>query len=46
LGNGIFQGNFNNDATAWYFLAKGIFCSVTICLVSNILEALKSGKAK
>jgi len=39
-GNGTFQGHFENDAIAWYFLAKGLFCSITMFLLYKILETL------
>ncbi|MDD5645109.1 MAG: hypothetical protein PHO00_06655 [bacterium] len=38
LGNEVFKGNFSNDGFAWYFLAKGIFCSVALCLLYLILD--------
>lgn len=44
LGNGIFEGKFENDGFSWYFLAKGIFCSTTLYLLSLILERLCSKK--
>lgn len=40
LGNDIFSGKFNNEAFAWYFLAKGIFCSLALYLLVRILESL------
>lgn len=39
LGNGVLRGEFSNDALAWYFLAKGIFCSLTLVLLARILDA-------
>ncbi|MFC1577137.1 hypothetical protein ACFL42_01355 [Candidatus Omnitrophota bacterium] len=41
LGNGVFEGSFDNEAMAWYFLAKGIFCSFSMYLLVRILEALQ-----
>lgn len=41
LGNGVFKGKFDNDPIGWYFLAKGIFCSVSLFLSVDILEAIK-----
>ena len=38
LGNGVFKGEFDNDAFAWYFLAKGIFCSLSLYLLVSLLE--------
>ncbi len=40
LGNKVFDGTFANDSIAWYFLAKGIFCSLALYLLVLILEAL------
>lgn len=40
LGNGVFKGEFANDSIAWYFLAKGIFCSLALYLLVSILEAI------
>jgi len=44
LGNGVFKGEFSNDAIAWYFLAKGIFCSIVLCLLVRVLESVCRGK--
>ena len=33
-GNGVFEGTFRNELLAWYFLAKGIFCSVYLVLTA------------
>ncbi len=41
LGNGVFEGEFENDAISWYFLAKGIFCSLALYLLVRVLEALQ-----
>ncbi|MBD3378868.1 MAG: hypothetical protein GF408_00175 [Candidatus Omnitrophica bacterium] len=41
LGNEVFKGRFANDGIAWYFLAKGIFCSLALYLLFRILEALR-----
>ncbi|MEW6101869.1 MAG: hypothetical protein AB1481_06215 [Candidatus Omnitrophota bacterium] len=38
VGNNIFQGKFDNSFIAWYFLAKGAFCSVALYLLFRILE--------
>ncbi len=38
LGNGTFKGEFENDSIAWYFLAKGLFCSVALYLLMEIVE--------
>jgi len=40
LGNGVFDGKFENEAVAWYFLAKGIFCSLAMYLLARVLEAI------
>ena len=40
LTNGAFAGKFDNDPIGWYFLAKGIFCSLTLYLLIRVLEGL------
>ena len=40
LGNEVFEGKFKNDGLAWYFLAKGIFCSLSLYLSVRMLEVL------
>ncbi|HYH00293.1 MAG TPA: LCI fold-containing protein [Terriglobales bacterium] len=40
IGNGVFAGRFDNDGVAWYFLAKGIFCSTALYLLLKVVEAL------
>jgi len=44
LGNKVFDGKFENDGIAWYFLAKGIFCSVSLYLSVDILGAIRDLK--
>jgi len=44
LGNKVFDGKFENDGFAWYFLAKGIFCSVSLYLSVDILGAIRDLK--
>lgn len=48
-GNEVFGGKFKNDYIAWYFLAKGIFCSLALYLLMRVLEVLsrksETGKA-
>ncbi len=44
LGNKIFSGQFENDGIAWYFLAKGVFCSISLFLSVYILEAVRDIK--
>lgn len=44
LGNDIFGGKFDNDALAWYILAKGFFCSLGLFLLVCILESLERTK--
>ena len=39
-GNKVFEGKFENDYIAWYFLAKGIFCSLALYILGLILEKL------
>jgi hypothetical protein len=41
IGNEVFKGKFANDAIAWYFLAKGVFCSLAMYLLVRILESLQ-----
>ncbi len=41
LGNGIFEGKFENEEIAWYFLAKGIFCAVSLYLTYRIIALLE-----
>lgn len=43
-GNGVFKGNFTGDAIAWYFLAKGFFCSTLLVLTAQLIEAIKNKK--
>ena len=40
LGNEVFAGKFRNDGMSWYFLAKGIYCSLTMYLLALVLELL------
>ena len=40
LGNKVFESKFENDAISWYFLAKGIFCSLSLYLSVRMLEVL------
>lgn len=46
LGNNVFAGKFSNDGMAWYFLAKGIYCSLTMYLLALVLEMLHDRKGK
>ena len=48
LANGIFEGesDFQNDALGWYFLAKGIFCCLSLFLSVDILEAIRELRTK
>ncbi len=41
LGNKVYQGDFENEAIPWYFLAKGIFCSLALYLLVSIFETIK-----
>jgi hypothetical protein len=41
LGNEVFEGKFKNDAIAWYFLAKGIFCSLALWLLVKIFDSMR-----
>jgi len=38
LGNKVFEGKFENEIIPWYFLAKGIFCSLALYLLLKIIE--------
>ncbi|MEI6632197.1 MAG: hypothetical protein WCP22_00100 [Chlamydiota bacterium] len=38
LGNGVFKGKFENEPIPWYFLAKGIFCSLALYPWVRVLE--------
>jgi hypothetical protein len=44
LGNGVFAGKFENESIAWYILAKGIFCSISLYLSARIIEAIEALK--
>jgi len=44
LGNKVFEGKFDNEAIPWYFLAKGIFCSLALYLLYLVLENLRKQK--
>lgn len=43
-GNEVFAGKFKNEVIPWYFLAKGIFCSVSLYLLALILEQIAAKK--
>ncbi len=45
LGNEVFKGKFANEGIPWYFLAKGLFCSVALYLLVCILETVKGDKS-
>jgi hypothetical protein len=38
----VFKGKFENDVFAWYFFAKGIFCSLSLVLARALLEAIRA----
>ncbi len=44
LGNKVFEGKFANEEIPWYFLAKGIFCSVAMMLLVRVVVHLKAHK--
>ncbi len=44
LSNEVFEGKFKNDAIGWYFLGKGIFCSLSLYLSVCMLDALSHRK--
>ena len=39
------HGRWEDNSLAWYFLAKGIFCSVSLVLSLRILEVLSRMEA-
>lgn len=43
-GNKVFEGKFDDDPLAWYFFAKGIFCSVSLVLTRELLEVFRDRK--
>lgn len=44
LGNKMFEGRFENDPVSWYFLAKGIFCGLSLYLSCLVLETLQKNR--
>lgn len=40
LENNVFERRFDNEGIPWYFLAKGIFCSLALYLLVRILEVV------
>ncbi len=40
-GNKVFEGRWENDLLTWYFFAKGIFCSLSLILARELLEAVR-----
>jgi hypothetical protein len=42
LGTELTQGKFKADPLAIYFLAKGIFCSMSLILSYAVLEAIRN----
>jgi len=44
LGNEVFKGKFSNEGIPWYFLAKGIFCSLALYLLYLVLDNLRGKK--
>ena len=41
LGTKVFEGRFDNDPVPWYFLAKGIFCGLSLYLSYQVLDELR-----
>ena len=37
----VFEGKFENEPLGWYFLAKGIFCGLSLYMSYQVLETLK-----
>jgi len=46
LGNKVFEGKFENESIGWYFLAKGIFCSIMMYLLVSVLELVREKRGK
>ena len=44
LDNKVFEGKFENDPIGWYFLAKGIFCGLSLYLSCLVLETLQNNR--
>ena len=44
LGNRVFDGKFESDGLAWYFLAKGAFCSSALYLLAVIADKISEKK--
>jgi hypothetical protein len=44
LGSEVFEGKFKSDPIAWYFLAKGVFCSLSLVLTREVLGAIRVGR--
>jgi hypothetical protein len=40
-GNKVFEGKFEDDPLAWYFFAKGVFCSLSLILTREVLRVLR-----
>jgi len=43
LWNGVFSGTVENEPIPWYFLAKGIFCSLALYLWVSVLGSSVGG---
>ncbi len=41
LGSEILDSDFKSDPIAWYFLAKGVFCSLSLILSVRVLRAVE-----
>ena len=40
-GTGLLEGRYKEDPLALYFLAKGIFCAMSLVLTHAVLEAVR-----
>lgn len=38
----VFEGKFRSEPLGWYFLAKGVFCSISLVLTRELLQAIRS----
>jgi hypothetical protein len=43
-GTRLLHGEYQDEMLAWYFLAKGIFCSLSLCLSCEVLIAIRGLK--
>jgi hypothetical protein len=46
MGSDVLKGDFKSEPIAWYLLAKGIFCSISLALSVRVLEVLRERLGK